>query len=393
MMLQMPRESSQSPQRHPLKPSKYLSKHTPRRCTVNLGLALLLSSVSTFCLLLINHGQFVYSIRRAFPLPDSSFSHVRASSIISAHSLEKKRQTFHQLKQSSLSDDLTDLTKEQQVHNNADDRKQKPKANEDSVNLNGVTSTRNTDDVLEEKPHVPWVGGTQPLPRNNSRQCLQYILYDRPPRTSGDLYMVAMKKYLRTFEVIGGNCKHPYCRQRVRDTCKNHRPIAHIYGALPGQQGLVECMRDRGYYIVTSIRPPRERWDMQYLYGVLKWTTGTPVNTSPAAYASFMAHYPDCQLLNYYDGEGVDCDSDKIVDDRIARIVKRYDEVIVHDNEPVGILEQRLQKYLESPKLEVPSINMEGFSPDVSRLRSETKLYLALKRLRRNPQYPNRVLC
>lgn len=82
----------------------------------------------------------------------------------------------------------------------------------------------------------------------------------------------------------------------------------HLLGHLTVRDGLTECLKEKGYYAVTSIREPARRWTSAFLYNrMLKgghyqipWTK---------SFSYVMEHFPDCALFKYYDemdwhGEG-----------------------------------------------------------------------------------------
>ncbi|CDF37613.1 unnamed protein product [Chondrus crispus] len=149
-----------------------------------------------------------------------------------------------------------------------------------------------------------------------------------------------------------------------------------------GEDGLLECLRDRGYYVATSVREPRDRWESAYLFNKKKNGThyGIPYQKG---YRYFMQHFPPCALYEYYDGDSAKCRQHPI-EDRIKPIVARYDEIIdlYDDTEPRGQLARIISKYIhEKNKSPRPD---DGFREpfDTARLNNETMLYEALKRRR-----------
>lgn len=252
----------------------------------------------------------------------------------------------------------------------------------DEINANDKTETSNTD----------------------STSCLQYVVYDKTPKTGSASISMALHEHLIKTDEKTVQCHNPRCMHRAEAICKGEIPPEHVNGHLQGREhvfnnvvinvtrkrssNLVECLLDRGFYAVTSIRDPKERWLSLYFYRSKKksdnfnWTL-----------EEYTAKFPRCNLFDYFDGLGKECTGPVSVDERIKTIVERYDEVFDLSHEPFGPFEKRVRKNMQ--KYEINKVPRPEKYPDIdpSLLVNETKLYNALRALRTQLPKKNRRLC
>lgn len=210
--------------------------------------------------------------------------------------------------------------------------------------------------------------------------CLQHIIYDKPVKTGSTAVTVALQDYLTRRGEEFVDCTFESCGKAAREVCDGKRAKTHFVEHISPEDGLLDCLSRLGYYRVTSVREPLDRWESAFLYNRKQKAThyGIAFNES---YARFMELYPDCSLFDYYDGLGKSCEAAKIgVEERVHRIVNRYEEIIdLYHDEEKGQLHRLLAN----------GLNEENRSPrpngefrqwfDKKRLDPEIRLYNAFK--------------
>eukprot|EP00177_Eucheuma_denticulatum_P004125 GFKZ01007485.1.p1 GENE.GFKZ01007485.1~~GFKZ01007485.1.p1 ORF type:complete len:771 (-),score=156.43 GFKZ01007485.1:2886-5171(-) len=217
--------------------------------------------------------------------------------------------------------------------------------------------------------------------------CLSHIIYDKPVKTGSSAVTVALRNLLDSKEQKYESCSFDTCLEPAKEVCDGKREKIHFVEHISAEEGLLDCLGRLGYYRVTSIREPLDRWESAFLYnrGQKANHYGIAFNES---YGRFMALYPDCSLLDYYDGLGKMCKHGKLgVEERVRRIVGRYEEIIDLYDEDEGRQGGLLRKLLAK---DVGQVNRskrpdgdfrETF--DEGRLWAERKLYDAFKKRQR----------
>lgn len=211
--------------------------------------------------------------------------------------------------------------------------------------------------------------------------CLKYIVYDKPVKTGSSAVTSAIRSYLETLGQTADRCTKDECTEMAQAICAGKQKPRALIGHMFGEDGLLECLRKQGYYVVTSIREPLARWESAYLFNKKKESTHYGISYEEG-YKFFMEKFPACSLYQYYDSSDPRCRLGTPVEGRIKPIVARYDEIIdlYDDGKPRGQLYEIIAKYIRelnrSPR---PGEEFrEGF--DKTRLDNETKLYTALKK-------------
>lgn len=217
------------------------------------------------------------------------------------------------------------------------------------------------------------------------RKCLPLIFYDKPVKTGSTAIAEAIRSYIYDTGSIEQKCSYNSCWARAENICNSTLMPIHLLGHITLRTGLSECLRPKGYYTVTSIREPLQRWVSAYLfnkqmkgvqYGV-SWNESLPF---------YMNNIPDCNLYNYYDRMSVHCDKGELPwQERLSRIIGRFDEVIdlYAEDTGKGLLSSRIQKFLGHTNVSERKGSVvvnEDFNR--SRLVPEQKLYEELQKIR-----------
>lgn len=216
-------------------------------------------------------------------------------------------------------------------------------------------------------------------------ECFDFVVYDKPMKTGSTAITQGLKRVLEKRGRRSAVCKRGECLELAEGICHGEVERVDLVQHMDGKDGVLECLKERGYYVVTSIREPFARWESAFLYNRemkgnhygISWRVG---------YGEFMRRMPGCALLGYYDGLGKRCEGEVSVEERVRRIVGRYDEVIDLDEEAGqggGVVERLIRPFL---KVRNRSRRPEqGFRErfDRRRLENETVLYEALRRRRK----------
>lgn len=143
---------------------------------------------------------------------------------------------------------------------------------------------------------------------------------------------------------------------------------AAVVGYLLADANTVECLRQRrGYYAAVAVREPLDRWSAEYV-------RGGRVNQ----YLEWMAGYPDCSLLDYFDGRGRVCADDDDVIGRVEEVAERFDEGVDVYAGRGGSLYGKVRRLVgESVRRDRPSKKFRAFL-GMNRLIGETRLYEAV---------------
>lgn len=228
-----------------------------------------------------------------------------------------------------------------------------------------------------------------------TENCLPYIFYDKPIKTGSTAVTFAVRSYILSRGGKHRRCSYEVCTPRAEEVCKGTGTFEHLIGHVKGREGLVECMKTRGYYAMTSVRDPLERWRSAFSFNKMMKGThyGIPWEDD---FAAFMEKYPDCTLYHYYDQLGLICDKAKVEwQERLRRIVTRYDEVVDlydKDEDKGGILYQKVRKYIAKANVSKKT-KEEADDFDRSRLVPEQALYDALRAKRLEKPDENRMPC
>ena len=228
-----------------------------------------------------------------------------------------------------------------------------------------------------------------------NEKCLPYIFYDKPIKTGSTAVTYALRSYIISRGGLHRRCSYEACTPRAEAVCNGTGRFEHLIGHVKGREGLVECMKTRGYYALTSVRDPLERWRSAFAFNKMMQGShyGIPWEED---FASFMQKYPDCTLFHYYDQLGSVCRKGKVEwQERMRRIVARYDEVIDlydDDEEKGGWMYHKVKKYISEENVSRKTREeVEGF--DRSRLVPEQTLYDALRAKRGQSGDKDRVPC
>lgn len=226
-------------------------------------------------------------------------------------------------------------------------------------------------------------------------ECQEFILYYKPPKTGSTAVTDAARVFVQRNGHSDYRCGMLSCGPYAEGVCSGTLEPRQLLGHLNANFSIVNCLKEKNYFVVTSNRDPLERWRSAYRYNIQHKKThyGIPWQVS---YKEWMERVPECVLLNYYDGKGRDCGDD--VDERIERIVSMVDEVIdLYDDEHKGELHKAIVPFLgESNVSDVGNRTIEY--PDLpkeldARLNAERKLYDALKKRSMQPPAKGRKLC
>lgn len=246
----------------------------------------------------------------------------------------------------------------------------------------------NSTDTHPLSSTIPAAANTQPRPS----ACASLIVYDKPMKTGSTAVTQALKRLLtlRQTNATFAVCERAQCQQLARAICAGEAEPQHLLQHMDGEHGLLECLRHKGYYVMTSIREPLDRWESAYLYNQRERANHYGISWRES-YDVFMSRFPPCALLGYYDGGDRRCGDG--VEERIDRIVQRYDEIVDLYDEPRGQVERLVQQFVREVN---KSPRDEHFRNKFDRqlLENETKLYEALKKRREQlVARPPSVLC
>lgn len=211
--------------------------------------------------------------------------------------------------------------------------------------------------------------------------CASYIVYDKPMKTGSTAMTDALGMYLATLGQSKFPCDVNSCAAHAQEMCDGERAPKHLLNHMVESGRVLDCLRGLRFYAVTTIRDPLLRWESAFLYNRGKRTHhyGIPWN---ASYESFMMRMPPCALLFYYDGQSRFCDGEP-VQERVRKIVRRYDEIVDFSEEPTGQVHELVAPYLttlnKSPRPMDPKFRSQF---DMGRLANETLLYDALRKRR-----------
>eukprot|EP00177_Eucheuma_denticulatum_P004306 GFKZ01007822.1.p1 GENE.GFKZ01007822.1~~GFKZ01007822.1.p1 ORF type:complete len:314 (+),score=43.81 GFKZ01007822.1:223-1164(+) len=239
--------------------------------------------------------------------------------------------------------------------------------------------------------------GNAMSPSGNQEACQEFILYYKPPKTGSTALTDAARMYVSKMGHADYRCGMLSCGPYADGVCEGRLEPRHLLGHLSSNYSVVECLKKRNYYVVTSNREPVERWQSAYRYNIQHRKThyGIPWTVS---YLEWMSRVPECVLLNYYDGLGRQCGDEKEVDERIKNIVGIVDEVVdLYDKTHDQGLGAAVVPYLgESNVSDVGNRTIEY--PDLPeeidrRLNAERKLWKALKERAKQPPAAGRKLC
>lgn len=227
------------------------------------------------------------------------------------------------------------------------------------------------------------------------KQCQEYILYYKPPKTGSTAVTDAARWFIQTQGHADYRCGLYSCGLYAQGVCDRRFRPKQLLGHLEAQFSTVQCLRDNNFYVVTSNRDPLDRWNSAYRYNFQHKANhyGIVWNTS---YTEFISKFPPCVLLNYYDGRGRQCADD--TDTRIKNIVDMVDEVIdLYQEESRGDLYRKIEPFLaESNVSDLGNATLEYpvLTPELdAKLDVERRLYNALKEKSKQPLAPGRKLC
>lgn len=250
------------------------------------------------------------------------------------------------------------------------------------------------EEAVERKSvEVTTAAGVQPVD-GSSAACLRHVVYDKPVKTGSTAVTKALKKYLNVRGAQYLKCSFQNCTDAAREVCAGEREKVNFVEHLAGDADTLGCLGRSGYYRVTSIREPLERWESAFLYNRGKKATHYGIHYE-ASYEEFMSKYPACSLFDYYDGLGKRCEIPTLaLEDRIARIVKRYDEVMdLYHDDVVGQLHRRLEDDLKEENKSSRPAHDFRMPIDLGRLQNETRLYEALRQRQKELVGKERRLC
>ncbi|CDF33015.1 unnamed protein product [Chondrus crispus] len=257
----------------------------------------------------------------------------------------------------------------------------------------GMQAEKPVEAVERKSADASTGAGVEPVD-GSSAACLRHIVYDKPVKTGSTAVTKALKKYLNVRGAQYLKCTFQNCTEAAREVCAGEREKVNFVEHLTGDADTMGCLGRSGYYRVTSIREPLERWESAFLYNRGKKATHYGIHYE-ASYEEFMSKYPACSLFDYYDGLGKRCEVSTLpLEERIARIVERYDEVMdLYQDEVLGQLHRRLEDDLrEENKSSRPPHDFR-VPIDLGRLQNETRLYEALRQRQKELVGKERRLC
>lgn len=227
------------------------------------------------------------------------------------------------------------------------------------------------------------------------KECQQYILYYKPPKTGSTAVTYAARLYIQKQGHADYRCGLYSCGLYAEGVCDRRYPPKQLLGHLEANFSTVACLRESNYYVVTSNRNPLERWNSAYRYNFQHKASHYNIEWN-STYENFIANFPPCVLLNYYDGQGRQCVGD--TDARIRNIVSMVDEVIdLYSDDNRGALYQDIEQFLAESNvsdvgnstLEYPPLSAEL----MARLEPEMKLYMAFMEKGAAPPVAGRKPC
>lgn len=226
-------------------------------------------------------------------------------------------------------------------------------------------------------------------------KCLPHILYDKPVKTGSTAVTYAIREYLESRGARDRKCKTVDCIRRAEEMCNSTTPakgMHSIIGHFKATDGnIIQCLRKKGFYSVTSIREPASRWASAWKFNRVRQGShyGIPWNLT---FVEFKKRLPPCILYHYYDGLGGECDAPSSVQARLENIVARHDEVVDLYDEPIGVLHKKIAKFVNREN--------ESGSPDErysetrdKEMKEEYMLYDRLRKLRLKLPDPRRFPC
>lgn len=229
-----------------------------------------------------------------------------------------------------------------------------------------------------------------------SESCLPHIVFDKPVKTGSTAVTFAIRSYIQTRNEPDRKCTKQGCIDYAEQLCNGTYPEKDMFsliGHLKGTDGRVtRCLREKGYYSVTSIRDPVARWTSAFLFNrhLKSNHYGIPHTLS---FSDFMDLLPRCMLYHYYDNLGGECNATSSVQERLENIVARHDEVIDLYDEPVGVLHKRIARYVNDENVSSKPKDefREPFNKHV--LDEEYMLYNRLREIRLRKPNPARMPC
>lgn len=221
---------------------------------------------------------------------------------------------------------------------------------------------------------------------SGSNGCARYVIYDTPPHahievTKGLSAGLASQGGLMRCERRAVDDEEG-CGELLRRICNGTLTgsivgsVGRIIGHGDGELG--ECIRERGYVIVTATMPPLQRWTLMYSHTLSEYSEESSLGMT---YLQFMRRYPDCSLLHYYDGRGEWCADDWDVQSRIERIVSWFDESLDMALVNEGSVGQKMKGVDWKEVREGPREKFRSFL-EMGRLRGERGLWEGLRRRR-----------
>lgn len=229
------------------------------------------------------------------------------------------------------------------------------------------------------------------------RKCLPYVFYDKPIKTGSTAVTYAIREYIEKTGSINQRCASTMCTPRAESICNGTFNPVHLLGHIDGRAGLSECLQQKGYYAITSIRDPLDRWRSTFLFNrqMRGKQYGIPWN---ASFEYFLEKFPDCTLYHYYDQMNLRCDEAPISwEERLKQIVDRYDEVIdlyADDGGAGGIMFERIKKFLRNKNVSERDQGVKDSQAQaMARMIPEQRLYDELAKRRLRGTRPERFPC
>ena len=162
--------------------------------------------------------------------------------------------------------------------------------------------------------------------------CTRDLIYDKPFKTGSTAISCAARRYLAERAAQDWGCGRKECLDYGREMCEGRRQRRWLVGHfLDGAENrgestrVMECLRAKGFYVVTSVREPAMRWRSMFLFNRMMKGSHYGVDYRES-YRAFVGKVPGCNLHQFYDGRGVECNGK--AEERTRAIVGRYDEVI-----------------------------------------------------------------
>ena len=253
-------------------------------------------------------------------------------------------------------------------------------------------ATHPQDRAITNRPSLHELARTQAQMKAG---CKAYIFYDKPPKTGSTAVTWALREYFQEINETQVMCGFMSCAVYARDVCEGRENMTHMIQHINANVSEVLCLQRRGFYSVTSVRDPRERWRSAYLYNVQR--NKSHYNIPPTvSYAEFMRRIPNCALLRYYDQGSPRCSGgvDSVeFQTRVENVLKRFDEVIDLYEDEGGEVHSRVKGYVQKAN-ESKGKHKELGEADEKELEYEMVLYRRLKELGRQLRTQRRgVLC